>query len=82
MNRSPATILRQISGVSIAVVGLAGLALPVLPGWLLIGAGALILFPAQSRAGKYLREKIGHREDALITRIEERRSVESAQRAA
>ena len=65
-----------------AVVGVAGLVLPVLPGWLLIGAGALMVFPAESRTGRTLRSRLRNREEALIARIEQRRAAEGIQRAA
>ena len=37
-NFSPTT--RRITGVTLIAVGVAGLVIPVMPGWLLIGAGA------------------------------------------
>jgi len=39
------TLLRHIAGWSLLLLGVAGLVLPVLQGWLLIGAGALLLSP-------------------------------------
>ncbi len=82
MNKTPATIIRQIGGVTVAVIGCAGLVLPVVPGWLLIGAGAIILLPGDSHAGKAIRRRLRRREDALIARLEERRTMEGAHRAA
>lgn len=39
------SILRHLLGWGSLVLGIAGLLLPVLPGWLFIGVGALLLAP-------------------------------------
>jgi uncharacterized membrane protein YbaN (DUF454 family) len=38
-------LIRQIAGWSLMAIGVAGLILPVLPGWPFLGAGALLLAP-------------------------------------
>ena len=38
-------LIRQIAGWILIAIGVAGLILPVLPGWLFLGAGALLLAP-------------------------------------
>jgi len=38
-------LIRQIAGWTLLAVGVAGLILPVLPGWPFLGAGALLLAP-------------------------------------
>jgi len=38
-------LIRQIAGWTLIAIGVAGLILPVLPGWLFLGAGALLLAP-------------------------------------
>jgi len=38
-------LIRQIAGWTLIAIGVAGLILPVIPGWLFLGAGALLLAP-------------------------------------
>jgi len=38
-------LIRQIAGWTLIAIGFAGVILPVLPGWLFLGAGALMLAP-------------------------------------
>jgi len=38
-------LIRQISGWTLIAIGVVGWLLPVMPGWLFIGAGALLLAP-------------------------------------
>jgi len=38
-------LIRQVAGWTLLVIGVAGLILPVLPGWPFLGAGALLLAP-------------------------------------
>ena len=45
LNPNKSTMIRQISGWTLIILGVAGLFLPVLQGWLFIGAGALLLAP-------------------------------------
>ena len=53
-------ILRiALAGISI-VIGIAGLLLPILPGWLFFGVALLLLFPDAPLARKVLA-KIEHR---------------------
>ncbi len=80
MNKSRGTIIRQITGVTIAVIGCAGLFLPVLQGWLLIIAGLLLLFPENNRVGRLIRSRIRRKEDALIARLQQRREMQTVRR--
>ena len=45
MNFYKRALIRQIAGWSLIAVGVAGLIMPVLPGWPFLGAGALLLAP-------------------------------------
>ncbi|MDP2990574.1 MAG: hypothetical protein Q8O57_08430 [Kiritimatiellota bacterium] len=45
MNFYKRALIRQIAGWTLIAIGVAGLILPVLPGWLFLGAGALLLAP-------------------------------------
>jgi hypothetical protein len=47
-------IAQLAAGVLLILTGLAGLALPILPGWALIAAGILVLAP-KSRAATWLK---------------------------
>jgi len=38
-------LIRQVAGWILIAIGVAGLILPVLPGWLFLAAGALLLAP-------------------------------------
>jgi len=48
-NVSPKT--RRITGMTLIAVGVAGLVIPVMPGWLLIGAGASLAKKRQEHSG-------------------------------
>jgi uncharacterized protein YqgC (DUF456 family) len=57
-------ILRTIAGVLLLTVGLAGLLLPILPGWLLIFVGLALLgvkVPYADRLMSYAREKMARK---------------------
>ncbi|MFH1970684.1 MAG: hypothetical protein ABIJ53_10250 [Verrucomicrobiota bacterium] len=45
MNFYKRALIRQIAGWTLIAIGMAGLILPVLPGWPFLGAGALLLAP-------------------------------------
>ncbi|MCX6993915.1 MAG: hypothetical protein NT011_12345 [Kiritimatiellaeota bacterium] len=45
MNFYKHALIRQVAGWTLIAIGVAGLILPVLPGWLFLGAGALVLAP-------------------------------------
>ena len=45
MKRATRRILRMILGVLSLLIGVAGLFLPILQGWLFLGIGALLLSP-------------------------------------
>ena len=48
--------LRMGAGVALVLVGLAGLILPILPGWVFLVPGITILFPG-SRVARWIRAK-------------------------
>lgn len=69
--RSTLATIRDITiGVGLIGLGLLGLVLPVLPGWLLVGAGVIVLagrVPQLRRAiGSFLSSTIGRR---AVTRL-------------
>ncbi|MBI2440700.1 MAG: hypothetical protein HYV35_04935 [Lentisphaerae bacterium] len=45
MNFIKRPLIRQIAGWTLLAIGVVGIIIPVLPGWLFLGAGALILAP-------------------------------------
>ncbi|MFA5044183.1 MAG: hypothetical protein WC381_04805 [Kiritimatiellia bacterium] len=45
MNLYKRALIRQIAGWTLIAIGVAGWILPVVPGWLFVGAGALLLAP-------------------------------------
>ncbi|MBU4212663.1 MAG: hypothetical protein L6437_09940 [Kiritimatiellae bacterium] len=45
LNYYKRALIRQITGWTLIVIGVAGLILPVFPGWPFLGAGALLLAP-------------------------------------
>jgi len=46
------TVLRVIAAAISVVIGIAGLILPVLPGWIFLGLAAALLFPNSAFARK------------------------------
>ncbi len=47
------TLIRHIAGWTLLAIGVAGLILPVIPGWLFLGAGALLLAPHVRRFHRF-----------------------------
>lgn len=45
LNDYKRALIRHIAGWTSLAIGVAGLLLPVIPGWLFLGAGALLLAP-------------------------------------
>ena len=64
MRRAVGRILRHALGWGLLVLGVAGLVLPVLQGWLFIALGALLLAPDVPFFAKVL-DRIEHRLPAL-----------------
>jgi uncharacterized protein YqgC (DUF456 family) len=57
-------ILRRAAGTILLVIGLAGLLLPILPGWLLIFVGLALLgvkLPYADRLLEYARSKLARK---------------------
>lgn len=65
--------LRITVGICLLILGVVGLALPVLQGWLTIFAGLYVLFPEDSRTGGKLREWVRGRKRALAAELKARR---------
>lgn len=55
MHKKALHILRLIAGAILILIGLVGIPLPIFPGWILIFAGILLMFPQD---GKVMIEKI------------------------
>jgi uncharacterized membrane protein YbaN (DUF454 family) len=50
-------VLRVALGVFLVILGIVGIILPFLPGWLFLAAGVVILAPG-SRIGKWIRRNV------------------------
>ncbi|MFO7768361.1 MAG: hypothetical protein R6W82_05340 [bacterium] len=64
--------LRITGGVLLLVLGVLGLFLPILQGWLFLGMGLLLLFPRDTRTGRRIRAWLKRRREGLREGIEER----------
>jgi len=63
----------MVAGSILLLLGIAGLFLPILQGWLMIFAGLLLLFPEQTAAGHRLRAWIRARKAAMAQSLERSR---------
>jgi hypothetical protein len=77
MTRNVKKIVRQIVGIALLVLGVVGLALPVLQGWLTIFAGLYVLFPEDTPTGKKIRDYVRRRRRDLAGQLEKRRDSRS-----
>ena len=66
-------IVRQVVGVGLLGLGVVGLMLPVLQGWLTIFAGLYVLFPEDTPTGKKLREYVRRRRKDVAAQMDKRR---------
>jgi uncharacterized membrane protein YbaN (DUF454 family) len=67
-------LLRRIGGTAVFILGIVSLVLPVLPGWVLIGAGLYILSkdsPGMQGRIHALRARY-HRVDRIMSEVERR----------
>jgi uncharacterized protein YqgC (DUF456 family) len=73
VQKTVVSILRMVAGGTLLLLGIAGLFLPILQGWLMIFAGLLLLFPEQSAAGHRHRAWIRDRKAAIARDLERSR---------
>ena len=73
MTRNVKKIVRNVVGVTLLGLGVVGLMLPVLQGWLTIFAGLYVLFPEDTPAGKKLRAYVRRRRKDVAAQMEKRR---------
>jgi hypothetical protein len=74
------TIFRQIVGVLLLALGVVGLMLPVLQGWLTIAAGLYVLFPADTPTGQKIRAWMKRRKSDVAAQMEKRKNRRRARR--
>ncbi len=65
--------LRLIVGIFLLTLGIVGLALPVLQGWLTIFAGLYVLFPEDTPIGRKIRTWVRKRRSKMHEQLEQRR---------
>jgi uncharacterized membrane protein YbaN (DUF454 family) len=65
--------IRITVGVILLGLGIVGLALPVLQGWLTIFAGLYILFPEDTTIGRKIRTWVRKRRSEMHKQLEARR---------
>jgi uncharacterized protein YqgC (DUF456 family) len=70
VQRTVLSILRIVAGSILLLLGIAGLFLPILQGWLMIFAGLLLLFPEETAAGHSMRAWIRAPKAALARNLE------------
>jgi len=62
-------VLRIASGIALVIVGILGLILPVLPGWIFLIPGLVILgedFPPAKRAADWLKARFDEAREAAF----------------
>ncbi len=64
--------LRITGGVLLLCLGVLGLFLPILQGWLFLGMGLLLLFPKDTRMGKRIRAWLKKKRGDFKERIDAR----------
>ena len=64
--------LRITGGILLLGLGVLGLFLPILQGWLFLGMGLLLLFPKDTRIGRRIRSWLKDKQGDLKDRIDAR----------
>mgnify|MGYP007065733507 CR=1 FL=1 len=64
--------IRITGGILLLGLGVLGLFLPILQGWLFLGMGLLLLFPKDTRMGRRIRAWLKEKQGDLKQRIDAR----------
>jgi len=73
MQQNVKKAIRITVGVILLGLGIVGLALPVLQGWLTIFAGLYVLFPEETTIGRKIRTWVRRRRHGLHEQLEARK---------
>lgn len=79
-DRGPMRLVRLVAGIGLVVIGLAGLVLPVMPGWLFIVPG-LSLLSTEFRWAAALRRKASRQLDRVRRRTDSPQADESTEKS-
>lgn len=73
MQKTFKTVARITGGIVLLLVGVLGLFLPILQGWLFLGAGLLLLFPKNTKTGRRIRTWMKEKRSQVAERIRRRK---------
>ena len=78
MKKTVKAMIRIIGGSVLLLLGVLGLFLPILQGWLFLALGLLVIFPKDTKAGRRIRAWLTKKKGQVMERFRKRRSPPAA----